>query len=95
MMDVAKQAMRINLDCQVKNNSQQEVYLMTWLLMVIILNIQMSPPEVKESHIMEMFDSKLECVQRHEQFFSDLKEQGMEVPDDFNLGCVLLKMVKI
>ena len=95
MMDVAKQAMRINLDCQVKNNLRQEVYLMTWLLMVIILNIQMSPPEVKESHIMEMFDSKIECVQRHEQFFKDLKERGMKVPDDFNLGCVPLKMVKI
>tara|TARA_Y100001949_G_scaffold8129_1_gene5970 strand:- start:77 stop:343 length:267 start_codon:yes stop_codon:yes gene_type:complete len=86
---------RLDLDCQVKNNSPQEVYLMTWLLMVIILNIQISPPEVKESHIMEMFDSKFECVQRHEQFFKDLKERGMKVPDDFNLGCVPLKMVKI
>ena len=68
---------------------------MTWLLMVIILNIQMSPPEVKESHIMEMFDSKLECVKRHEQFFKDLKAQGTKVPDNFNLGCVPLKLVKI
>ena len=86
---------RLDLDCQVKNNSPQEVYLMTWLLMVIILNIQISPPEVKQTYIMEMFDSKFECVQRHEQFFKDLKERGMKVPDDFNLGCVPLKMVKI
>ena len=86
--------MRINLDCQVKNKSLQEVYLMTWLLMVIILNIQISPPEVKQTYIMEMFDSKFECVQRHEQFFKDLKEKGMEIPDNFNLGCVPLKLVQ-
>ena len=94
MMDVAKQAMGINLDCQVKNNLTQEVYLMTWLLMVIILNIQISPPEVKQSYIMEMFTSKIECVQRHEQFFNYLKEEVMEVPDNFNLGCVPLKLVQ-
>ena len=95
MMDVAKQAMRMNLDCQVKNNLIQEVYLMTWLLMVIILNIQISPPEVKQSYIMEMFTSKIDCVKRHEQFFDNLKEQGMKVPDNFNLGCVPLKLVQI
>ena len=82
-----------DLDCQVKNNIEQEVYQMTWLLMVIILNIQMSPPEVKQTYIMEMFTSKIDCVKRHEQFFNNLKEQGMEVPDNFNLGCVPLKMV--
>jgi tRNA splicing endonuclease len=68
---------------------------MTWLLMVIILNIQISPPEVKESHIMEMFDGQKECIERHEQFYKDLKDQGIKVPDDFNLGCVPLTMVRI
>lgn len=86
---------RMSLDCQVKNNLTQEVYLMTWLLMVIILNIQISPPEVKQTYIMEMFDNKIDCVKRHEQFFDNLKEQGIEVPNNFNLGCVPLKLVEI
>jgi hypothetical protein len=68
---------------------------MTWLLMVIILNIQISPPEVKQTYIMEMFDNKIDCVKRHEQFFDNLKEQGIEVPNNFNLGCVPLKLVEI
>lgn len=68
---------------------------MTWLLMVIILNVDASPPQVHETKILEMFDTEKQCIEKHKAFFDGLKEQKIPVPDNFNLGCVLLKGTRI
>jgi len=68
---------------------------MTWLLMVIILNLELSPPAVHNTYIIEMFSSKKDCLEKHNYFFAELKKEQQTVPDNFNLGCVLLKGTRI
>ena len=68
---------------------------MTWLLMVIILNVDASPPQVHETKILEILNSEKECLKKHTAFFKGLKEQKISVPANFNLGCVLLKGTRI
>ena len=63
--------------------------------MVILLNLGVSPPEVHHTYIIEMFSSEKECVKRHNEFFSKLKQEGQPVPDNFNLGCVPLKVTMV
>ena len=61
---------------------------MTWLLMVIILNLEVSPPEVSETKILAMYETEKECIEKHKAFFQGLKKQKIPVPNNFNLGCV-------
>jgi len=68
---------------------------MTWMLMVIILNLELLPPAVHNTYIIEMFSSQKECIEKHNDFFDELKNRKLTVPDNFNLGCVLLKGTRI
>ena len=67
---------------------------MIWLLLVIHLNLAIVPIQIDNSVIMETFSSHQKCVERHSSFFNQAKQENIRIPDNFNLGCVPLKMRK-
>tara|TARA_B100000470_G_scaffold219803_1_gene207230 strand:- start:188 stop:382 length:195 start_codon:yes stop_codon:yes gene_type:complete len=60
---------------------------MLWLLVVITLNLDVSPPQIEDVKVLEILQNEQECNERHKLFF----DSAPVVPDNFNLGCVLLK----
>ena len=66
---------------------RKETSTMLWLLVVITLNLDVSPPQIEQVEILEILQNEKECNERHKAFF----ESAPVVPDNFNLGCVLLK----
>ena len=65
---------------------------MIWLLLVIHLNLAIVPVQIDNSTIMETFSSHQKCVERHSAFFRDAAEKNIKIPDNFNLGCIPLKI---
>ena len=65
---------------------------MIWLLLVIHLNLAIVPVQIDNSTIMETFSSHQKCVERHSAFFNQAKQENIRIPDNFNLGCIPLKM---
>jgi len=65
---------------------------MIWLLLVIHLNLAIVPIQIDNSVIMETFSSHQKCVERHSAFFREAAEKNIKIPDNFNLGCIPLKM---
>jgi|GEM_PF-6258761 len=67
--------------------AKMELETMLWLLVVITLNLDVSPPQIEQMEVLEILQNEKECADRHKAFF----EHAPVVPDNFNLGCVLLK----
>ena len=67
---------------------------MIWLLLVIHLNLAIVPVQIDNSMVLETFHSHQKCVERHSTFFNQAKQENIIIPDNFNLGCVPLKMRK-
>ena len=59
---------------------------MIWLLIVITLNLETSPPQIHRVEVLDTFQNEKECAEAHKLFF----DSAPQVPDDFNLGCVRL-----
>jgi hypothetical protein len=64
---------------------------MIWLLMVITLNLSVTPIQIQFGEIIETFPNEQECVERQAKFFNDAKREKRPIPANFNLGCVPLK----
>ena len=62
---------------------------MIWLLIVITLNLDISPPQIQDVIVMDTFQNEQECAEKHKEFF----DNAPVVPDNFNLGCVLLERI--
>jgi len=67
---------------------------MIWLLLVIHLNLATVPIQIDNSMVLETFHSHQKCVERHSAFFNQAAQENIRIPDNFNLGCVPLKMRK-
>jgi hypothetical protein len=65
---------------------------MIWLLLVVYLNLATVPIQIDNSVIMETFSSHQKCVEKHSAFFREAAEKNIRIPDNFNLGCIPLKM---
>ena len=65
---------------------------MIWILLIIQLNLSVIPIQINSSTVIETFSSHQKCVERHSAFFREAAEKNIIIPDDFNLGCVPLKM---
>jgi len=59
---------------------------MIWLLIVITLNLETSPPQIHRVEVLDTFQNEKDCSDAHKLFF----DSAPVVPDDFNLGCVKL-----
>ena len=65
---------------------------MIWMLVVITLNLQVSPVQVKHGEVIETFQNRQDCQARHAAFFEAARDAGQIIPPDFNLGCLVLEM---
>jgi hypothetical protein len=59
---------------------------MIWLLIVITLNLETSPPQIHRVEVLDTFQNEKDCSDAHKEFF----DHAPVIPDDFNLGCVKL-----
>tara|TARA_R100000700_G_C3161021_1_gene137137 strand:+ start:647 stop:847 length:201 start_codon:yes stop_codon:yes gene_type:complete len=59
---------------------------MIWLLMVFYLNLSVNPPHIDHAEIVGSFQSEQSCVEKQKEFIEQSKE--VQVPDNFNLGCI-------
>ena len=64
---------------------------MLWLLMVIHLNLTVTPIQVQHGEVLAVFQTERECNIKHSEFFSKAKRENQPIPPYFNLGCVPLK----
>tara|TARA_R110002020_G_scaffold132584_3_gene296044 strand:+ start:881 stop:1081 length:201 start_codon:yes stop_codon:yes gene_type:complete len=62
---------------------------MIWLLMVVYLNLSDAPPHIDHAEIVGSFQSEQACIKRQKEFLEQSK--GVQVPDNFNLGCIPFK----
>ena len=62
-----------------------------WLLIVIHLNLTMTPVQVRHVEVLEVFQSQRDCVTKHTEFFDKAKRENQPIAPSFNLGCVPLK----
>ena len=68
---------------------------MIWLLLVIHLNLSTTPIQIHHSIIVETFLSQQKCIERHSAFFTKATQENVQIPDDFNLGCVPFKVTMV
>ena len=64
---------------------------MTWLLIVIYLNLSVNPPQIGHAEIVGSFQSEQSCVKKQQEFVVQGKADNIQLPDNFNLGCVPFK----
>ena len=64
---------------------------MLWLLMVIHLNLTVTPIQVQHGEVLAVFQTERECNIKHSEFFNKAKRENQPIPPSFNLGCVPLK----
>jgi hypothetical protein len=65
---------------------------MIWLLLVVHLNLLTTPIQINHAMIVETFSSQQKCSERHSAFFDGAAQENIQIPDDFNLGCVPFKI---
>ena len=63
-----------------------------WLLLVVHLNLSTTPIQINHAMIAATFSSQQKCIERHSAFFREAAQENIQIPDDFNLGCVPLKI---
>ena len=61
-----------------------------WLLFVIVLNLQVSPPHIQHGQIVGTYGTEKACLKAQ----ADLLEEYKPVPPPLNLGCLPLNNVK-
>jgi|TARA_R110000782_G_scaffold9735_1_gene31147 hypothetical protein len=64
---------------------------MTWLLLMVVLEITPNDAFVKHSEVIKTFHSEQACIKDMQQIFKDAEAQGNKVPSIVNFGCVPLK----
>ena len=64
---------------------------MTWLLIVIYLNLSVVPPQIKHGEIVGSFQSEQACNKKQKEFVEQSKAENLSFPDNFNLGCIPFK----
>ena len=65
---------------------------MLWLLLVVHLNLSTTPIQINSSIVVATFLSQQKCIEKHSAFFNEAAQENIPIPDDFNLGCVPLKI---
>lgn len=68
---------------------------MLWLLIVIHLNLQSVPIGVQHGEIIGTFQNRQKCEEKHKEFFEQAKANGQQIPANFNMGCIVLKMTMV
>jgi hypothetical protein len=64
---------------------------MTWLLIMVVLQISPTDTFVKHSEVIDTFYNDRECIKAMQDIFAKAREEGTEVPKMVNFGCVPLK----
>ena len=64
---------------------------MTWLLIMVVLQISPTEAFVKHSEVINTFYDDRECIKAMQDIFAKAREEGTEVPKMVNFGCVPLK----
>jgi len=64
---------------------------MTWLLIVIFLNLSVVPPHIEHGEIVGSFQSEQACIKKQKEFIDQSREQNIEVPENLNVGCIPFK----
>ena len=64
---------------------------MTWLLIVIFLNLSVVPPHIEHGEIVGSFQSEQACNKKQKEFIDQSREQNIEVPENLNVGCIPFK----
>ena len=64
---------------------------MTWLLVVIYLNLSVAPPHIEHAEIVDSFHSEQACIKKQKEFIDQSREQNIEVPENLNVGCIPFK----
>ena len=64
---------------------------MIWLLIVIYLNLSVVPPHIEHGEIVGSFQSEQACIKKQKEFVEQSKENKIQMPDNFNLGCIPFK----
>ena len=68
---------------------------MTWLLIMVVLQISPTDTFVKHSEVIDTFYNDRECIKAMQDIFAKAREEGTEVPKMVNFGCVPLKGITI
>jgi len=61
-----------------------------WLLIVIILNLQASPPHIQHGEVVGTYSTEKNCLKAMDALLEEYKP----VPPPLNLGCLPLNNVK-
>ena len=64
---------------------------MTWLLIVIYLNLSVVPPQIEHGEIVGSFQSEQTCHKKLREFVEQANNQKLRLPENFNLGCIPFK----
>jgi len=64
---------------------------MTWLLIMVVLQISPTDAFVKHSEVINTFYDERKCIKAMQDIFAKAREEGTEVPKMVNFGCVPLK----
>ena len=64
---------------------------MTWLLIMVVLQISPTDTFVKHSEVIDTFYNDRECIKAMQDIFAKAEAEGTEVPKMVNFGCVPLK----
>ena len=61
-----------------------------WLLLIVILNLQVNPPQIHHGEVIGTYGSSKDCKEAHSQYL----EIHQPIPPELNLGCVALNNTK-
>ena len=64
---------------------------MTWLLIMVVLQISPTDTFVKHSEVIDTFYNDRECIKAMQDIFAKAEAEGNKVPKMVNFGCVPLK----
>ena len=64
---------------------------MTWLLMMVVLQLSPNDAFVKHSEVINTFYSEQECVKAVQEIMQKAEYENNKVPPMVNFGCVPLK----
>jgi hypothetical protein len=64
---------------------------MTWLLIMVVLQISPTDTFVKHSEVIDTFYNDRECIKAMQDIFAKAEAEGSKVPKMVNFGCVPLK----
>ena len=64
---------------------------MTWLLIMVVLQISPTEAFVKHSEVINTFYDEHKCIKAMQDIFAKAEAEGSKVPKMVNFGCMPLK----